>query len=418
MIKTPHWPIPLGHKPIDLGIDRARKLLKRLGNPHLRLPPTIHIAGTNGKGSTLAIVKAILEAAGYRVHRYTSPHLVHFNERIELAGKPIGDDYLYEVLETCRKQSDDMSITFFEGTTVAAFLAFAETPADFVLLETGLGGRLDATNVLNKPLLTILTSISMDHMDFLGNSLAEIAGEKAAIMRPGVPCVVAPQLPEAMEVIKAYAQKIGAPLYTTNHVVLPCPPALNGEHQLINARVALTALSLLPSSSCGLPSAGAQDPDSAQSLRASQNDKIFIITEAHIIAGLLNVAWPARLQQLTLHGKKIWLDGGHNEDAGKVLARWAEKHAPVTLICGMLKKKELAAFLEPLKPFLSQLIAVPIPETPDTFSPETIAAIATAIGIKSTTAPNIAQALLQTSAETTLIAGSLYLAGSVLAEAG
>ena len=390
MIKTPHWPIPLGHKPIDLGLERVQNLLKRLGNPHLRLPPTIHIAGTNGKGSTLAIIKSILEAAGLRVHRYTSPHLVHFNERIELNGKPITDEHLYKVLETCRKESEGMSITFFEGTTVAAFQAFAETPADIVLLETGLGGRLDATNVLEKPLLTIITPISFDHMDFLGNSLAEIAGEKAAIMRPGVPCIIAPQLPEAMAVFKAHAAKIGAPLYFTDHAVLPCPPALNGEHQLINAKVALTAIDL----------AGE-----------------FPIKEEHIIAGLKNVSWPARLQKLTVHNKEVWLDGGHNEDAGKILAQWAKTHAPITLICGMLQKKELAAFLTPLKPYVSQLIAVPIPETPDTFQPEAIVAIAETLGMRASAAPTVAQALSQIQTGNILIAGSLYLAGSVLAEA-
>ena len=390
MIKTPHWPIPLGHKPIDLGLERVNKLLKRLGNPHLRLPPTIHIAGTNGKGSTLAMIKAILEAAGLRVHRYTSPHLVYFNERIELAGKPISDNYLYQVLETCRTQSDGIPITFFEGTTVAAFLAFAETPADMVLLETGLGGRLDATNVLDKPALTIITPLSFDHMDFLGDTIAKIAGEKAAIMRPGVPCIVAPQLPEAMEVIKAYAAKIGATLYHTEHTILPCPPALKGEHQLINAKVALTAIDLLAP---------------------------IKTTEQHIISGLKNVTWPARLQKIKLHNKEVWLDGGHNEDAGKVLAQWAKERAPITLICGMLKKKELTAFLTPLKPYISNLIAVPIPEAPDAFVPEDIVAIASSLGILSMTAATIRQALTFVMQGTTLIAGSLYLVGSVLAEA-
>ena len=415
MIKTPHWPIPLGSKPIDLGLERVQKLLKRLGNPHLRLPPTIHIAGTNGKGSTLAMIKSILEAADYKVHRYTSPHLVHFNERIELCGKPIADDVLYKVLETCRQQSESIPITFFEGTTVAAFQAFAETPADIVLLETGLGGRLDATNVLDKPLLTIITPISFDHMDFLGNSLAEIAGEKAAIMRSGVPCIVAPQLPEVMEVFKTHATKIGAPIYTAEHAILPCPPALNGKHQLINAKVAMTAISLLPSSSCGL-TAGSSGASGLDPAVKTQDDGTFLISEEHIIAGLKNVTWPARLQQITAYNKKVWLDGGHNEDAGKVLAQWAKEHAPVTLICGMLQKKELAAFLMPLKPYIAQLIAVPIPYTPDSFAPESIATIAAGLGIKSTIAADVPQALSYIPEGEILIAGSLYLAGSVLAE--
>lgn len=370
-------------------------LLERLGNPHQKLPPTIHIAGTNGKGSTLAFLKSILEAAGYRVHRYTSPHLIYFNERIELCGKPISDDYLYNTLETCRIAAEGIPITFFEGTTVAAFLAFSQTPADIVLLETGMGGRLDATNVLDKPLATIITPISFDHMEFLGETIAKIAGEKAPIMRAKVPCIVALQQQQAMEIIEIYARSINTTLYS-NDVVLPCLPAMAGEHQITNAKTAVATIPHL---------------------------KGFTITPEHIAQGLQTAHWRARLQKLTLYNKEVWLDGGHNAEGGRVLAEWAKNQPPLTLICGMLKNKDLRAFLTPLKPYISELIAIPIPETPDCFTPETIQKIATEMSIKATTSPNIREALTTNNQQltttlitTTLIAGSLYLAGSVLAE--
>lgn len=390
MIKTPHWPIPLGKKPINMGLERVRMLLERLGNPHQKLPPVVHIAGTNGKGSTLAFLKAILEAAGYRVHRYTSPHLIYFNERIELCGKPIADDYLYNTLETCRIAAEGIPITFFEGTTAAALLAFSQTPADIVLLETGMGGRLDATNVIDKSLATIITPISFDHIEFLGETIAKIAGEKAPIMRPKVPCIVAPQQQQAMEIINIYAQSIGAPLYS-NDIILLHIPTMAGEHQITNAKTAVATIPHL---------------------------KGFTITNEHIIEGLKNAHWPARLQKLSLYNKEVWLDGGHNAEGGKVLADWAKDKAPLTLIIGMLKNKDLQAFLTPLKSYISELIAIPIPETPDCFTPEAIQKIATDMNIKATTAKNIREALTTNHQPltTTLIAGSLYLAGSVLAE--
>ncbi len=391
MIKTPHWPIPLGKKPIDFGLIRVKASLERLGNPHQKLPPVVHIAGTNGKGSTLAFLKAILEAAGLRVHRYTSPHLIYFNERIELCGKPIDDDYLYDCLERCRNAADRIPLTYFEGTTVAALLAFAETPADIVLLETGMGGRLDATNVIDKPLATILTPISFDHMDYLGDTIAKIAAEKAPIMRQKVPCIVAPQLHEGMEIIEIYARSINTILYS-NEVALPCLPTMAGEHQITNAKTAVATIPHL---------------------------KGFTITNKHIIEGLKNAHWPARLQKLTLYNKEVWLDGGHNAEGGKVLSSWAKNQPPLTLIVGMLKNKDLRAFLTPLKPYISELIAIPIPETPDCFTPEEIQKIAIEMNIPAANAENAKEALSRATnneQRATLIAGSLYLAGSVLAE--
>lgn len=361
--------------------------LKAVGHPEKRLPPVIHIAGTNGKGSTLAYLKAILEAAGYKVHRYTSPHLVEFNERIELGGKPIDDTYLYKTLEEARLKTEGINLTFFEGTTLAAFMAFAETPANIVLLETGMGGRLDATNIVDSPLLTIITPISMDHTEFLGTTLKEIAGEKAAIIKQGRPCISAPQLPDAKQVIEAEAVKKKAPLTFANLSELPL--GLLGEHQKINAGVAIAAIPHLTG---------------------------FNITDEYIREGLLKANWPARLQKITLYGRELWLDGGHNPAAGEMIAAWAkDNHFRVYLICGMLSNKDMEGFMKPIAPYIDILTAIPIPDEEKSATPEELAGIATRLGIKSTTAPDVKTALANVSG-TILIAGSLYLAGSVLAE--
>lgn len=391
MVKVPHWPIPLGAKPIDLGLERVLALLERLGNPHKKLPPVVHIAGTNGKGSTLAFLKSILEAAGYKVHRYTSPHLVAFNERIELAGKPITDEYLYTILERCREQTEGLNITFFEGTTVAALLAFAEMPADIVLLETGMGGRLDATNVIDSPRLTLLTPIAMDHMEFLGETLAAIAAEKAAIMKSGVPCITAPQTPEAMRVIEAEAERKHSSLTIVDSGLRRDDVlGLAGKHQYINAALAAACIPYLTG---------------------------FAITPEHIVTGLQNARWPARLQPIRYHGKDLWLDGGHNPAGGRAIAEWAKDKAPITLICGMMGRKDIEGFLSPLAPYCAEVIAIPVPGEPDSAKPEEIAAAARKLDIPATVAASAKEAAAQANG-TTLIAGSLYLAGSVLAEIG
>jgi len=416
MIKTPFWPVPLGAKPIDLGLERIRKLLRCLKIEEKKLPPVIHVAGTNGKGSTIAFLRAFLEEAGYSVHVYTSPHLIHFNERIVLAGKIISDDFLNEVLGSCKKTAEGIPVTFFEGTTAAAFLAFSRVPADILLLETGMGGRLDATNVIEKPLLTIITPISLDHMEFLGDTIEKIAAEKAAIIKSSVPCIAGQQQPEAAEVIEAAAKKKGAELYKygynwhveksktgfkyiSNSLQLDLPiPSLPGDHQLQNAGVAIAALTKIPE---------------------------FTVDANHIRAGLQSVNWPARLQRLSLpslpKNYSLWLDGGHNRAGGEILANWlkSRQEEKIYIICGMLKEKETKAFLENFLGLVEKIYAVAIWDEEKSQSAAEITGTARSIGIESTSAESVATAIQEISGLTTapaliLICGSLYLAGNVL----
>ncbi len=421
MIKTPSWPVPLGHKPIDLGLERIRALLQRLKIEEKKLPPVIHVAGTNGKGSTIAFLRAFLEEAGYSVHTYTSPHLVYFNERIILAGKMISDDFLNKVLQECEKTAAEIPVTFFEGTTAAAFLAFSKISADILLLETGMGGRLDATNVIEKPLVTIITPVSLDHMEYLGTTVEKIAAEKAAIIKPGVPCIVGQQQSEATKVIVVAAKEKGAELYRFSHewnvektwngfkyisdsMKLDLPvPGLSGDHQLQNAGAAIAAIEKL---------SGEKIPG-------------FKVNETHIRAGLQSVKWPARLQQLASpklpKNYSLWLDGGHNRAGGKILADWLKTRPEekIYIICGMLKDKEIKVFLENFLGLADKLYAVAIPGEEKSREPGEIAGIAANIGIESEPMENISAALKAISRLTTqpaliLICGSLYLAGSVL----
>ena len=401
---------------IDLSLSRMRQLLQALGHPEQKLPPVIHIAGTNGKGSTLAFLRAIYEAAGYRVHSYSSPHLVAFNERIAIAGSDIDDDYLLMLLTHVADMAKTIPVTFFEATTALAFMAFAEHKADVVLLETGLGGRLDATNLVARPIATVITPIAYDHQEFLGNSLAQIAAEKAGIIKPCVPCFVGKQLPEACDVLNQVARIKEAPLmlhtqdwfYETTptqikvvaggHAWRMPLPALVGAHQQHNAALASVVAQSLPQ----LP-----------------------IRQAALDAGMRQVHWPARLQPLS-HGPllaawgvrgPVMLDGGHNPHAASALAEWIEANAmPITLICGMMRRKDAAGFLAPLAKKISHFIAVPIAGQ-DCFSPEDLARIAQRLGIrKISTASSLAMATEHFDAAKgcLLIAGSLFLAGEVL----
>jgi dihydrofolate synthase/folylpolyglutamate synthase len=412
-------------KIIDLSLSRVERLLAALGHPERRLPPVVHVAGTNGKGSVLAYLRAMFEASGRRVHVYVSPHLVRFNERIRLAGTLIDEPLLIELLEECERANGGEPITFFEITTAAAFLAFERAPADVLLLETGLGGRLDATNVIDRPLATAITPVSMDHMQFLGDSLAAIAGEKAGILKAGVPAAIGPQPSEAMAVIEARAAEIGAPLhrfgaewsiepdgdgfvYRGRAATLRLPaPNLPGRHQIDNAGVALACLDLM--------GAG------------------FALTQPQIAAGLTSADWPARLQRLTRgplsdmlsEGSELWLDGGHNEAAGAVLAEMAKgwQDRPLHLVFGMLDTKEPRAFLGHLAPFVRSLQAVPIPGEHASLTPAQSAAHARAVGIQAAEADDVeaaVAAILKAEREPCriLICGSLYLAGTVLAENG
>jgi dihydrofolate synthase/folylpolyglutamate synthase len=416
-------------KLIDLSLDRTWRLLERLGNPERRLPPVIHVAGTNGKGSVIATLRAMLEAAGYRVHAYISPHLVRFHERIRLAGKLIEEDALLDILKACEEINRNEPITFFEITTCAAFLEFARVPGDILLLETGLGGRLDSTNVIEKPLATVLMPISFDHMQHLGDTLAKIAFEKAGIIKRGVPVIVGPQPAEASAVFEEKAAGMKAPLirhglewraeaagegirFSDRAGTRDLPrPSLPGDHQIANAGAALATLPFLTG---------------------------FKVDQKAQAAGLRKVEWPARLQRLTRgplaeklpRGWELWLDGGHNAAAGEVLADFAKHwregivgHRPLHLVFGMLNTKEPVAFLKPLAPYTRDLKAVRIEGDHASLPAEEAAAAARAAGITAETAENLDAAIekIVTSSEIpsrVLICGSLYLAGVVLAENG
>ncbi len=407
---------------IDLSLDRIARLLAALGHPESRLPPVVHIAGTNGKGSTLAVMKAALGAAGYRVHAYTSPHLVRFNERIVLAGRPIGDEALVAALEECEAVNDGAEITFFEITTAAAFLAFARVEADVLLLETGLGGRLDATNMVEQPALTVISPIAHDHAQYLGDDLAGIAAEKAAIIKPGIDAVIGPQPSVAARVIDEQAEKVGAPLYRHGEdwqteatdfgmrfrgrrwtLDLP-PPGLAGAHQIENAGLAIACLESLTQ---------------------------FPVDEAALGRGVGGPAWPGRLQRLRAgplvdaapEGWQLWLDGGHNGAAGQALAVMAESWSdrPLHLVLAMLESKDPKAFLAPLAPHVSLTVAIPVPGAHATLAPEALAALARDAGIEAEPADDAGAALGLLVARgdgpaNVLICGSLYLAGAVLAD--
>ncbi|MFC2966932.1 bifunctional folylpolyglutamate synthase/dihydrofolate synthase [Acidimangrovimonas pyrenivorans] len=406
-------------KIIDLTLDRVWRLLGALDNPETRLPPVIHLAGTNGKGSTQAMIRAGLEAAGKKVHAYTSPHLARFHERIRLAGELISEPDLARLLDECERANDGAPITYFEITTVAALLAFARTPADYTLLETGLGGRLDATNVVDRPALTIITPVSIDHQQFLGETLQEIAGEKAGILKRGVPCVVGPQEDAALEVIEARATRLGAPLLVHGqhwHVttengrlifqdetgLLDLPlPNLPGPHQVQNAGAALAALRYLGCDAAACEAA---------------------VTQAY---------WPARMQRLrhgplveAAPGAEIWLDGGHNPAGGEAVAATLAglPKRPTYLICGMLNTKDVTGYMRPLAPHVARLTAVSIPGEQNTLPAEATRAAAAAVGIAADTAENAAAALAaiaKTEPQArVLICGSLYLAGTILRENG
>ncbi|WP_127089016.1 bifunctional folylpolyglutamate synthase/dihydrofolate synthase [Aquabacter cavernae] len=415
-------------KRIDLSLDRVHRLLAALGHPEARLPPVIHVAGTNGKGSTIAFLRAMLEAAGLRVHVYTSPHLVRFNERVRLAGRLADDDALMAALERASAANDGAPITLFEITTAAAFLLFAETPADVLLLEVGLGGRLDATNVVEAPAASVITPVSIDHVDFLGSTLAAIAGEKAGIIKRFAPVVVAEQPPQALAVIERAAARARAPLFACGqhwHVheeagrlvysdedgLLDLPrPRLVGAHQIGNAGLAVATL------------------------RAARR---FRVPAPALEAGIRGAEWPARMQRLPSgalvarapEGAEVWLDGGHNSGGGAVvaaaLAELEERYArPLVLVAGMLGTKDASGFLSHFVGLAREVIAVPVPGSETGMPPEALAAAAGALGLSASVARDVGAALDGLTAypldppPRVLICGSLYLAGAVLAENG
>jgi len=421
----------MAHHPrvITLGLERIERLLKRLGSPEKKLPPLVHVAGTNGKGSLVAYLRAMTEAAGYRVHVYTSPHLVRFNERIRIAGRLIEDDELGNLLTECEEANGEEPISFFDITTALAYLAFSRVPADIGIIEVGMGGRFDSTNVI-EPAVSAITPVGYDHTGFLGDKLEGIAWEKAGIIKRAVPVVIGRQREVSAKVIEDEAAKVTAPLfrmgrewqvtptssgfrYESDLQTLNLPaPALVGAHQLDNAATAVACV---------------------ERLRAARID----IGDSAVRKGLLSVEWPARLQKLTRGplpdslppGCELWLDGGHNEDCGLALARvasdWAKEPAPLPLylIFGMLTTKDASGFLRPLARHAKAARAVPFPEGHSAYTPEEACAKAAEVGLDCVPANDIGAALedllaTQPAPMRVLICGSLYLAGAVLARNG
>ncbi len=419
--------LPLHPKRIDLSLGRIERLLADLGHPERRLPPVIHVAGTNGKGSTVAFMRAVLEAAGRDVHVYTSPHLVRFHERIRLGhpggGRLVDDEVLADAFARCEAVNAGQGISVFEITTAAAFLLFAEHPADALLLEVGLGGRYDATNVVPRPAAAVITPVSMDHPEFLGTTVAAIAGEKAGILKRGVPAVIALQNGEPLAVLEREAARVGAPalvggqdftfgeerarlVYQDEQGLLDLPlPRLAGRHQHGNAATAIAAL------------------------RAAFPDLPVSAYEA----GIPRADWPARLQPLKRGllpawlpgGAELWLDGGHNAEGGRILAEalaeMEERRArPLALVCGMLATKDPAAFLKPFAGLAQEVIAVPITGDGGAHDPDAILAGAVSAGIPAARCPDVGSALHFLAARDwpvpprVLVTGSLHLAGEVL----
>jgi len=403
--------LSLHPKIIDLSLDRMKDILEKLGNPQDNLPPVIHVAGTNGKGSTIAYLRSVLECANLSVHVYTSPHLVHFNERIRLAGKIITEKYLQEILEYCEDINGDIPITYFEITTAAAIKAFADTPADVLILEVGLGGRLDATNVVEHPLSTVLTPISLDHEQFLGNDLSVIAMEKASIAKKGIPLIFGNQNHIVAESIINTAIKNGGIMqnnwsfnesntgcnYHDEFGTLSLPlPNLVGPHQISNAALAIATL---------------------------RHQSKLKIDDKHYASGITNAKWPARMQNITDSafgrilpvGSELWLDGGHNPAAGDVIAS-SFKNDTLHIICGMMANKDTAGYLKPLANITEKLFAVHV-EGEASHSAEKIAEFGHTVGITSEISQDVKSALEKIPSKKpvkVLICGSLYLAGQVL----
>ncbi len=398
---------------IDLSLDRLQRLLAQLGNPERRLPPVVHVAGTNGKGSTCAFLRAVAEAEGLRAHVFTSPHLVVFNERIRIAGRLVDDATLGDALEEIERSNAGGAVTVFEVITAAALLLFSRTPADLCVLEVGLGGRLDATNVVPPPAACAVTSISMDHRDFLGDTLEAIAAEKAGILKPDAPAITGEQPPAVLAVLQDAADRQGTSLsargrdwsiervgrglrYADPAGALDLPlPALPGAHQHDNAGIAIAALR-----------AAGFAPTAAQARR-----------------GIAGAQWPARLQRL--HGTlarllpedwELWLDGGHNEGAGVALgehlAGWRDR--PLHLVVGMKQTKDPAAFLRPLLPYAASVWAVAEPGQHLALPVEAIVAASNGVARPAASVATALRAVPRAGAARVLVCGSLYLAGEAM----
>ncbi|MEM8877321.1 MAG: folylpolyglutamate synthase/dihydrofolate synthase family protein [Pseudomonadota bacterium] len=413
---------------IDMSLGRMRRVLAAMDHPEKRLPPVIHVAGTNGKGSTIAFMRAMLEAAGYSVHVYTSPHLVRFHERIRLGplpghvggGELINEAALTEALAFAEERNDGAPITVFEITTAAALHAFASRPADVLLLEVGLGGRLDATNVIDKPLSTVITPVSHDHAEYLGSEIDGIAREKAGIIKPQRPCVVGPQLNDALDAILAVCVAQKAPVFVADrdwqvreehgrlvfedqHGLLDLPlPRLPGRHQIANAGTAIATL-------------------------RQTHEKL---SERDIAQGVETAEWPARLQRVSSGpllaslplGSELWIDGGHNASAGKALAEALadlqdRAQKPLVLVCGMLNTKDPIAYLEPFSGLAGQVLTVSVSGSEAGIAPLHLAEVAQQCGIPAEATDGLRNAMTRAGDNgpaRVVICGSLYLAGEAL----
>ena len=408
--------LSLHPKIIDLTLDRVTRLLKKLNNPEDKISQVVHIAGTNGKGSTQAFLRAAIESSGESAHVYTSPHLTRFHERIRVAGSLISENVLADILNECELANNGKPITFFEITTCAAFLIFSRIKADYTLLEVGLGGRLDATNILKKPKLTIITPISMDHVQFLGSTIEQIANEKAGIIKEGIPCIVGHQSKDAIDVIKKRAIELKSKLKiygehwqvyaksdklifkdAMGFLELPLPKLI-GQHQIENAGTAIAAMREL-----SIPDEACKE-------------------------SMKNVYWPARMQRLEsgplvkmANESEIWLDGGHNQAAGIAISNALEqlpKGRTNILICGMLKTKDLKAFLNPLFNSAKFLYGIRIQGEENSNSAEIIVNQAREIGFSAFKTQKVSDAILQIIKahpnSRIIICGSLFLAGKIL----
>ncbi len=411
-------------KGFDLSLGRILTLLEKLGNPHLRIPPAIHIAGTNGKGSTLAFARAILEAEGYKVHVHISPHLVNWNERYRLSGELVDDETLARAIERVTEANDGKPITIFEIMSAVMFVLFSEHEADFSLVEVGLGGRADATNVLQNPQVCAIAPISMDHQSYLGDTLAKIAFEKAGIIKNACPVVIGVQPDEVREVLETVATQNSAPVlisgqdfdfyrdatgfvYQDTDGLLDLPlPRLNGDHQLGNAALAIAAI------------------------RAGDIE----VSDRSIEAGMKSVAWPGRLERLPAGAitaafapnTVIWIDGGHNPAAGEVIAaELLRQNAGVSrrflLVCGMINTKEPVGYFRPFTKLETQVITVPVAMSEAGIPPDELAASARNAGLNASSALSLEDGICQV-AETAeqspelevIFCGSLYMVGEVL----
>ena len=372
MVHMPHWPLPFYDSKRKYDLERISLILDKLGNPQDKLPPTIHIAGTNGKGSTLAFLEAIFKKAGYKAHKYTSPHLLNFNERIVINNKMIDNDQLYYYTERVRSVCEEYNIypTFFEGTTAIAFLAFSEIKSDILLLETGVGGRIDPTNIVTKKILNIIGPISYDHTEYLGNSLKLIAGEKAGIITKDTPCIISNQTEEVSETLFDFCARKNVDPFTCSYdfsiektqngfkylekeIELDLPmPSLAGDHQILNASTAIAGIMRL-------------------------KDRYYISNQ-NIIDGITSTKWPSRLEKISsgvlyknYPNADIWIDGAHNPDGARMLANWLEDNhndRDIFLIIGLTKGRDIKDFINPFKNIAKNIYGILVQSEPSAYS--------------------------------------------------